>query len=120
MGEELVRIRTLRGMTQRESAAQIGVNQTTLARWERDERLPRGERLSKLKRFLGLPVLQEDLSTLGKQIRAKRLDLGLTQRQFAERLGVTRHTISMWETDRQKPVESLMAKFSEFRRLRVH
>ena len=57
MGEELVRIRTPRGMTQREFAVQIGVDPTTLARWERDERLPFGEGLSKLKRFLGLRYL---------------------------------------------------------------
>ena len=40
-GEELIQFRTLRGWTQKEFAGEIGgVDPTTLARWERDERLP--------------------------------------------------------------------------------
>ena len=40
--EKLVRHRTSLGLTQKESAARIGVDQCTLARWERGEREPGG------------------------------------------------------------------------------
>ncbi|MEB3218431.1 MAG: helix-turn-helix transcriptional regulator [Nostocales cyanobacterium 94392] len=39
----------------------------------------------------------------GKLIRELRLLIGLTQEQFAARLGVTYPTINRWETGRSKP-----------------
>ena len=43
------------------------------------------------------------LNTLGDHIRKQRLDLGLTQRQVAHRLGVTESTIWNWEADHSIP-----------------
>jgi predicted transcriptional regulator len=40
--ERLVRCRTVLGLSQKESALRIGVDQCTLARWERGEREPTG------------------------------------------------------------------------------
>jgi DNA-binding transcriptional regulator YiaG len=40
--ERLVQCRTILGLTQNESAARIGVDAGTLARWERGEREPTG------------------------------------------------------------------------------
>jgi transcriptional regulator with XRE-family HTH domain len=40
------------GITQGEAAQRIGVDQGTLARWERGEREPKGEFLVQAKRFL--------------------------------------------------------------------
>ena len=40
--ERLVQCRTILGLTQNESAARIGVDASTLARWERGEREPTG------------------------------------------------------------------------------
>ena len=42
IGERLVKIPKERGNTQKVFAAQIGVDQNTLAKWERGEREPRG------------------------------------------------------------------------------
>lgn len=39
----------------------------------------------------------------GKLIRELRLLIGLTQEQFAARLGVTYPTINRWENGRSKP-----------------
>ena len=38
------------------------------------------------------------MNELGKKIAAKRKDLGMTQIEFAERLCVTRQTVSRWES----------------------
>ena len=51
-GARLVRYRTTLGMTQKEAAAHLGVDQGTLARWERGEREPQGAFLGRVKRFL--------------------------------------------------------------------
>jgi transcriptional regulator with XRE-family HTH domain len=52
LGERLVRHRTTLGMSQKEAAQEIGVDQGTLARWERGEREPAGVMLDRVTRFL--------------------------------------------------------------------
>jgi transcriptional regulator with XRE-family HTH domain len=52
MAEQLVRKRTALGMTQKNSAKRIGVDQGTLAKWERGEREPAGRFLGLVKKFL--------------------------------------------------------------------
>jgi transcriptional regulator with XRE-family HTH domain len=52
LAEQLVRQRTTLGLSQKESAGRIGVDQGTLARWERGEREPAGAFLVWVKRFL--------------------------------------------------------------------
>jgi transcriptional regulator with XRE-family HTH domain len=51
-GERLVRQRTSLGLSQKESAERIGVDASTLAKWERGEREPAGGFLERVERFL--------------------------------------------------------------------
>jgi len=53
--EHLVRFRQAKGWTQKVFAKALGVDQTTLARWERGEREPRDEYLKKVFTAIGLP-----------------------------------------------------------------
>jgi site-specific DNA recombinase len=50
----LVQCRTVMGLSQRDAAAQIGVDQSTLARWERGEREPTGEFERRASRFVAV------------------------------------------------------------------
>lgn len=50
--ERLLRQRTTLGLTQGESARRIGVDHSTLARWERGEREPAGALAKRAERFL--------------------------------------------------------------------
>ena len=52
LGEKLVRHRTALGMPQKEAARKIGVDPSTLARWERGERQPAGVMLDLVNVFL--------------------------------------------------------------------
>ena len=52
LGERLVRCRTLLGLSQKGFAGQLGVDQGTLAKWERGERQPAGEFAARVTRFL--------------------------------------------------------------------
>jgi transcriptional regulator with XRE-family HTH domain len=52
LAEQLVRQRTSLGLSQKESAGRIGVDPSTLAKWERGERAPAGEFLEQVRRFL--------------------------------------------------------------------
>jgi len=46
------------------------------------------------------------LGTLGDHLRRRRLDLGLLQREVAERLGVAPGTVTNWELNRTSPALS--------------
>jgi site-specific DNA recombinase len=50
--ERLIQCRTALGLSQRESAKRLGVDQGTLARWERGERKPAGGFLARVMRFV--------------------------------------------------------------------
>lgn len=43
------------------------------------------------------------MSELGKKIAQKRKDMGMTQLEFADRLSVTRQTVSRWEAGTVMP-----------------
>jgi ribosome-binding protein aMBF1 (putative translation factor) len=51
--ERLVRQRTTLGLSQKDAARELGVDPSTLAKWEQGERQPAGEFLSRVKRFMG-------------------------------------------------------------------
>jgi transcriptional regulator with XRE-family HTH domain len=50
--DHLVQCRTALGLSQKEAARRLGVDSSTLARWERGERRPAGVLLNQVKRFL--------------------------------------------------------------------
>ena len=52
IGEQLMRHRTGLGMTQEAAARHIGVDPSTLARWERGEREPLDKFMERINRFL--------------------------------------------------------------------
>lgn len=51
--------------------------------------------------------------TIGEKIRERRKELGLSQEQLAEKIGVSRQTISTWEQDRGLPDLSNLARLSK-------
>ena len=47
--------------------------------------------------------------TLGQRIRAQRIRMGMTQEELADKLYVSRQTISSWENDKSYPdIHSLL------------
>jgi DNA-binding XRE family transcriptional regulator len=54
-----------------------------------------------------------EVHTLGDQVRKRRLDQSLTQRNLAEMLGVSIATVGMWENDRCRPLPRYHRPLSE-------
>lgn len=54
-----------------------------------------------------------DASKTGKLIAAKRKEKGLTQKELAEKIGVTDKAVSKWETGRGMPDVSVLEKLAE-------
>lgn len=51
---------------------------------------------------------------LARQIRNLRLKLGLTQEQFAAKVGVTFSTVNRWENGKGKPSPLAMRQIKDF------
>ena len=51
-------------------------------------------------------------SGLGDSIREARRGVGLTQRQLADRVGVSAHTIWAWESGRMKPTHAHLVEIA--------
>ena len=47
----------------------------------------------------------KQINNLGDEIRSRRLDLGLLQKDLAARLGATVETVNNWECGRTSPAE---------------
>jgi transcriptional regulator with XRE-family HTH domain len=63
--DRLVQGRTALGLTQREAAQHIGVDPSTLARWERGEREPTGAFAARAERFLSRAEAAGDIGADG-------------------------------------------------------
>lgn len=97
------------GLLQREAAARIGVDETTIYNWETHHSSPQIRHLPRIIAFLGynpLPVPQ----TLPGKLRGTRQALGLSQKDMARRIGVDAATLARWESGKNRPSRKLCEK----------
>lgn len=109
LGERLRRRRFELGLRQRDLAERFGVSATMVGLWEMDRSQPLVGRLPAIDSFLGLALedLPEDLPS---RLRALRRRLGLTQEQFAKRIGQDEAQICRWEGGSRTPHPSIRAR----------
>ena len=92
------------GLLQRDVARKLGIDRNTYSRYESPtrERYPE-EKLKALAELYGLPQKElsdgynEFLKNQGDIISEKRRDLGLTQKEFAKRVGTKLANLKRWE-----------------------
>jgi transcriptional regulator with XRE-family HTH domain len=125
------RLRTIRrrlGLSQADFAAKVGLDEGSVCRWESGSRQPSRWMATRLEAMLaGLETGQGisglrfyDLTrwrrrlpmdakpkTLGDHIRARRLELGITQEEAGRRFGVGRVTVYRWERGECDPPRRL-------------
>lgn len=51
--------------------------------------------------------------TIGEKLRKIRMDLNLTQKQFAQKIGVSQCAITYWENEKRKPRLEQLEKISD-------
>ncbi|MGD0949421.1 MAG: helix-turn-helix transcriptional regulator [Candidatus Binatia bacterium] len=56
----------------------------------------------------------KELKTLGDHLRRKRVELGLLQREVAEKLGVSEASVWQWESNQTKPKPCLLPRIIDF------
>ena len=122
VGKKIELLREDGGMSQGELAKVLGVTRQTVSKWEADVCRPKVKVLQAICGVFGVDMSyftgEEDLTpqqicTLGEFIRKLRRRAKLSQEQFAERMGVSRQMISLWETDEVKPRARVLQKLGE-------
>ena len=122
VGKKIELLREDGGMSQGELAKVLGVTRQTVSKWEADVCRPKVKVLQAICGLFGVDMSyftgEEDLTpqqicTLGEFIRKLRRRAKLSQEQFAERMGVSRRMISLWETDEVKPRAGMLQKLGE-------
>lgn len=122
VGKKIELLREDGGMSQGELAKVLGVTRQTVSKWEADVCRPKAKVLQAICGVFGVDMSyftgEEDLTpqqicTLGEFIRKLRRRAKLSQEQFAERMGVSRRMISLWETDEVKPRAGMLQKLGE-------
>jgi transcriptional regulator with XRE-family HTH domain len=102
LAERLKKHRTGLGLSRVSAARQIGVDPSTLARWEMCCGQPVGKYLAKVYSFLGedprpVPV------TIAERLKCWREAVGWSQRELARRIGVYPSTVERWELGQREP-----------------
>jgi transcriptional regulator with XRE-family HTH domain len=107
------RARLDRKMKEKELAFLLKVDPATIQNWEIHSIMPSTRYLSKLEQVLNIKfpasllnnLYLKNPTTLGEKIKQKRLKLRLTQKELANKLGVTPEIISEWEKGKHKPTK---------------
>lgn len=58
-------------------------------------------------------MTKKDEATMAEKIKRLRLRLGLTQEQFAGKVGVTFSTVNRWESSRSQPSPLALTRINE-------
>ena len=102
-------------LRQRDVADYAGIDRSTYVHYEeyRKDLYP-PEHMEKIAQLFEVPVdtLLDDYNLfLRKQIKAIRMKLGLTQKQYADRLGVNLGNLKHWEQNRKQIFKSTWEKY---------
>ncbi len=99
--------RTLKGLTQKQAATLIGIDRSTYIRWENGEtKHYHQSKLAKAAEVFGCALCDicdrynMFIAEQSANLKAIRKKLSLTQKEFADMLGVTYDRIKAWEQDR--------------------
>jgi len=88
-------------LLQKQVAAKIGVNATTIWNWESNATSPQVHDMARIIEFLGYNPLPQPASEPEKLVVARRA-LGLTQKAMARKLGVDPTTLARWERGKSR------------------
>jgi transcriptional regulator with XRE-family HTH domain len=92
----------------------IGVDKATIFNWENDVSIPAIKHYPAIVRFLGYDPGLLEVRTIPVLLKARRRELGFSQRKLARQLSVDPCTVSNWEQDgivHQREHRLMLAQF---------
>lgn len=97
IGEHIRKRRLVLSLTQEELATQLGVNPWTVGNWETGTTKPVLRFIPRIIEFLGYDPEPPNPVTTADCLKAKRRELGWSQKEAARYLGIDPSTWSSWE-----------------------
>jgi len=94
-------------LTKRQLSSKFHVDDTTIYLWEHNRVQPSVTQIPKIIEFLGRDPFEKRPEYLGEKIREYRRIQGLSQKKFAELLGVDQTTLAGWEKGKHYPTKRL-------------
>lgn len=126
IGNRIKQLREEKGLKQEELAKEMSVSPSAIGMYETNKREPNNELTVKLANYFNVSTdyllgkcnnekLEQSVA-LGFKDRLVllRKELGLTQEEFAEKIGYTRTAVSAWEIGRNEPSNSDTLKIADF------
>ena len=90
------------GLTQKQAAGEIGVDEMSVFNWERNRVEPAVRLIPGIIHFLGYCPFTPGLPLSGK-LKMRRQSLGLSQEEMAKAVGVDAGTLRRWEVVADNP-----------------
>jgi len=124
LGMRLREARERLGLNQKQAAERLGISNVVLNRYERDERKPDPETLRRIAEeygtsadyLLGLsddPNPLDDLATSARRLQAIRVSRDMSQRDLADRLGITVPQLARYESAIERLPDELVDKLAD-------
>jgi transcriptional regulator with XRE-family HTH domain len=112
LGEEIRKRRLDLNLRQIDVSKIIGCDEMTVVNWEKGYASPRINHMPMVVEFLGFNPLQK-CDALAQQIVRHRTARGLTQKEFARKLGVDPTTLARWERGERAPTGMYLSRVTE-------
>ena len=100
-------VRKMLGLTQGELGKRLGVDDSTVSRWERGEKRMSDKSMRALVEQMasldGVPVPSPPVQISGEGLRKLRGLMRLSREDFAQKIGVSPRTVSLYEGRREVP-----------------
>jgi transcriptional regulator with XRE-family HTH domain len=112
VGEMLRKRRLDLGLRQTDAAKMIGCDEMSIVNWEKGHRSPRVNHMAGVVEFLGFNPFQNG-GTMAHRLVNHRKALGMTQKEFARRIGVDPSTLARWERGERMPIGRFAVRVNE-------
>jgi transcriptional regulator with XRE-family HTH domain len=112
LGDHVRKRRLDLGLLQKETAARLGADPTTINNWEAGKSEPQLCFVPRILAFLGYDPRPAGAS-FGDRLRLARTARGFSIRSLADLLGVDASTVWSWEKGRHRPVARLHRRLDE-------
>ena len=99
-------------LTKVQLSLNLNVSDITIYLWERNKVRPSLAQIPKILEFLGQYPFEKKAENLGERIREYRRIHGLTQKKFADQLGIDQTTLASWERGEHRPTKKLLDKIN--------